>query len=147
MLLFFLNCSFFSYFFFFLISEKPSPPQTIEVTEITKESVSLSWIKPEDDGGSRISSYRVDALENGQDKWVKCGVTKTVHFVVYDLKEATQYFFRVRAENHAGFSDAKDMILPVTVKDQHGEFFPSPTFYSEGTKLLSIIQYSTTLCV
>nr|XP_046189939.1 titin-like [Oncorhynchus gorbuscha] len=101
-----------------MITEKPSPPQTIEVTEITKESVSLSWIKPEDDGGSRISSYRVDALENGQDKWVKCGVTKTAHFVVYDLKEATQYFFRVRAENHAGFSDPTEMALPVLVKGQ-----------------------------
>ncbi|XP_071256530.1 titin-like [Salvelinus alpinus] len=101
-----------------MITEKPSPPQTIEVTEITKESVSLSWIKPENDGGSRITSYRVDALENGQDKWVKCGVTKTVHFVVYDLKEATQYFFRVRAENHAGFSDPTEMALPVLVKGQ-----------------------------
>lgn len=111
--------------------------------------MSLSWTKPENDGGSRITSYRVDALEKGQDKWVKCGVTKTVHFVVYDLKEATQYFFRVRAENHAGFSDAKDMILPVTVKDQHGEFFPYILFSqtSDGTKLLSIIQDSTTLCV
>ncbi|XP_029624486.1 titin isoform X1 [Salmo trutta] len=101
-----------------MITEKPSPPQTIEVTEITKESVSLSWIKPENDGGSRITSYRVDALEKGQDKWVKCGVTKTVHFVVYDLKEATQYFFRVRAENHAGFSDPTEMALPVLVKGQ-----------------------------
>eukprot|EP00063_Salmo_salar_P057342 XP_014032177.1 PREDICTED: titin-like [Salmo salar] len=101
-----------------MITEKPSPPQTIEVTEITKESVSLSWTKPENDGGSRITSYRVDALEKGQDKWVKCGVTKTVHFVVYDLKEATQYFFRVRAENHAGFSDPTEMALPVLVKGQ-----------------------------
>lgn len=124
-----------------MISEKPSPPQTIEVTGITKESVSLSWTKPENDGGSRITSYRVDALEKGQDKWVKCGVTKTVHFVVYDLKEATQYFFRVRAENHAEFSDPTEMALPVLVKGQLGELLPSPSFtVTKGRELLSITQ-------
>lgn len=132
-----------------LISEKPSPPASLGVSDITKESVSLAWGKPEQDGGSRITSYQIDALEKGQDKWVKVGVTKFTHLVVYGLTQNAEYFFRVRAENHAGFSDAKDMILPVTVKDQHGEFFPYILFSqtSDGTKLLSIIQDSTTLCV
>ncbi|XP_012993478.3 titin [Esox lucius] len=101
-----------------MITEKPSPPTKFLVTETTNESVSLAWGKPECDGGSRITCYRVDALEKGQDKWVKVGVTKTVHFVVNDLKEATEYFFRVRAENHAGFSDPTEMSHPVLVKGQ-----------------------------
>ena len=48
-------------------------------------------------------------------------MTKTTHFVVYGLRESAEYFFRVRAENHAGFSDPKDMVMPVLVKDQLGK--------------------------
>uniref|UniRef100_A0A672I7X8 Titin n=1 Tax=Salarias fasciatus TaxID=181472 RepID=A0A672I7X8_SALFA len=91
------------------------------VTEVTKESVSLAWAKPEQDGGSRITGYLVEALEKGQEKWVKCGVSKSIHFTVFGLRENAEYFFRVRAENLAGFSEAKEMVTPVVVKDQHGK--------------------------
>ena len=92
------------------------------VTDVTKDSVSLLWGKPEQDGGSRITSYQVDALEKGETKWVTCGVPKTTHLVVSGLRENAEYFFRVRAENHAGFSESKDMTMPVMVKDQFGKF-------------------------
>lgn len=101
--------------------EKPSPPPKLGVTDVTKESVTLAWAKPEQDGGSRITGYLVEALEKGQDKWVKCGVTKFSHFTVSGLRENAEYFFRVRAENHAGFSDTKEMVNPVVVKDQLGK--------------------------
>lgn len=84
--------------------------------------MSLAWAKPEQDGGSRITGYLVEALEKGQDKWVKCGVTKFVHLTVSGLRENSEYYFRVRAENLAGFSDAKEMVTPVMVKDQLGRF-------------------------
>uniref|UniRef100_A0AAR2KZV0 Titin n=1 Tax=Pygocentrus nattereri TaxID=42514 RepID=A0AAR2KZV0_PYGNA len=97
--------------------------EQLGVTDVTKDSVALAWTKPEHDGGSRITNYQVDALEKGQQKWIKCGVTKTTHFVVYGLRENAEYFFRVRAENHAGFSDPKDMVMPVLVKDQLGKLY------------------------
>uniref|UniRef100_A0A8C4S5D3 Titin n=1 Tax=Erpetoichthys calabaricus TaxID=27687 RepID=A0A8C4S5D3_ERPCA len=102
--------------------DKPSPPEKLGVTEVTKESVSLSWLKPEHDGGSRVVGYMVEALEKGQQKWVKCAVVKTTHYVIHGLKENTEYFFRVSAENQAGMSDPKEMVLPVMVKDQLGKF-------------------------
>lgn len=104
-----------------LFLEKPSPPPKLGVTEVTKESVTLAWAKPEQDGGSRITGYLIEALEKGQEKWVKCGVTKFIHFTVSGLRENAEYFFRVRAENHAGFSDIKEMITPVMLKDQLGK--------------------------
>lgn len=102
-------------------AEKPSQPPKLCVTDVTKESVSLTWAKPEQDGGSRITGYLIEALEKGQEKWVKCGVTKSIHLTVCGLRENAEYFFRVRAENHAGFSDVKEMVTPVVVKDQHGK--------------------------
>lgn len=104
----------------FFSLEKPSPPEKLGVTSVTKDSVSLSWLKPEHDGGSRIISYLIEALEKGQQKWVKCAVVKTTHHVIHGLKENVDYFFRVCAENQAGLSDPKELLLPVTVKDQLG---------------------------
>uniref|UniRef100_A0A8C5G3L8 Titin n=1 Tax=Gouania willdenowi TaxID=441366 RepID=A0A8C5G3L8_GOUWI len=94
---------------------------SLGVTEVTKESLTLAWAKPEQDGGSRITGYLVEALEKGQEKWVKCGMSKSIHLTVSGLRENAEYFFRVRAKNLAGFSDAKEMVVPVMVKDQIGE--------------------------
>lgn len=91
------------------------------MTEVTKESVTLAWAKPEQDGGSRITGYLVEALEKGQEKWVKCGMTKFIHLTVSGLRENAEYFFRVRAENHAGLSDIKEMVNPVAIRDQLGK--------------------------
>uniref|UniRef100_A0A3B4Y4U8 Titin n=1 Tax=Seriola lalandi dorsalis TaxID=1841481 RepID=A0A3B4Y4U8_SERLL len=105
------------------VLDSPGPPTHVElgVTDVSKESVSLAWAKPEQDGGSRITGYLVEALEKGQEKWVKCGVTKSIHLTVSGLRENAEYFFRVRAENHAGYSDVKEMVNPVLVKDQLGK--------------------------
>uniref|UniRef100_A0A3B3HCW8 Titin n=1 Tax=Oryzias latipes TaxID=8090 RepID=A0A3B3HCW8_ORYLA len=100
------------------VLDSPGPPSRLGVTDVTKESVSIAWEKPEQDGGSRVTGYIVEALEKGQEKWVKCGATKFTHLTVSGLRENAEYFFRVRAENHAGLSDVKETIIPVIVKDQ-----------------------------
>lgn len=111
----------FKYDFNFAPTEKPSPPARLGVTAVTKNSVTIAWSKPEYDGGSRITSYLIDALEKGQQKWVKCATVKANTHLIKNLRENAEYFFRVRAENHAGLSEPKEMIIPVVVKDQLGE--------------------------
>lgn len=102
----------------FVPTEIPSPPARLGVAEVTKDSVTIVWSKPECDGGSRITSYLIDALEKGHQKWVKCATVKTNTHTIKGLRENAEYFFRVRAENHAGLSEPKEMIIPVIVKDQ-----------------------------
>lgn len=111
----------FKYDFNFAPTEKPSPPARLGVTAVTKNSITIAWSKPEYDGGSRITSYLIDALEKGQQKWVKCANVKANTYIIKGLRENAEYFFRVRAENHAGLSEPKEMIIPVVVKDQLGE--------------------------
>uniref|UniRef100_A0A3B4TB17 Titin n=1 Tax=Seriola dumerili TaxID=41447 RepID=A0A3B4TB17_SERDU len=113
------------------VLDRPGPSSgPLAVSGLT-ESVSLAWAKPEQDGGSRITGYLVEALEKGQEKWVKCGVTKSIHLTVSGLRENAEYFFRVRAENHAGFSDVKEMVNPVLVKDQLGKLHTGQIYQSQ----------------
>lgn len=103
-------------------TERPSPPEKLGVTNVTKDSISLAWSKPEHDGGSKILGYLVEALEKGQQKWVKCAVVKTTRHDIRGLKENFDYFFRVFAENQAGLSEPKELLLPVTVKEKLGKY-------------------------
>uniref|UniRef100_A0A3B5M7C5 Titin n=1 Tax=Xiphophorus couchianus TaxID=32473 RepID=A0A3B5M7C5_9TELE len=100
-------------------AEVPSPPLKLGVANVTKDSVTLAWTRPEYDGGSRVTGYLIDAVEKGQTKWVKCATVRTLTHIIKSLREGAEYFFRVRAENHAGLSEPKEMIVPVIVKEIH----------------------------
>uniref|UniRef100_A0A3Q1F7H9 Titin n=1 Tax=Acanthochromis polyacanthus TaxID=80966 RepID=A0A3Q1F7H9_9TELE len=95
------------------ITEVPSPPMKLGVVNVTKDSVTIAWTRPEYDGGSRVTGYLIDAVEKGQTKWVKCATVRTMNHTIKSLREGAEYFFRVRAENHAGLSEPKEMIVPV----------------------------------
>uniref|UniRef100_A0A3P8SYB0 Titin n=1 Tax=Amphiprion percula TaxID=161767 RepID=A0A3P8SYB0_AMPPE len=101
-------------------TEVPSPPMKLGVVNVTKDSVTIAWTRPEYDGGSRVTGYLIDAVEKGQTKWVKCATVRTMNHTIKSLREGAEYFFRVRAENHAGLSEPKEMIVPVIVKEIQG---------------------------
>uniref|UniRef100_A0A3B5BGT5 Titin n=1 Tax=Stegastes partitus TaxID=144197 RepID=A0A3B5BGT5_9TELE len=42
------------------VSEKPLPPGKVSLCEVTSTSVTLTWEKPDHDGGSRITGYIVE---------------------------------------------------------------------------------------
>ena len=66
--------------------------------------------------------YVIEALEKGQTTWMRCAVVKSTHHVVSGLRQNSEYFFRVFAENQAGLSDPRELLLPVLVKEQLGMF-------------------------
>lgn len=103
-----------------LLTEVPSIPMKLGVANVTKDSVTLAWTRAEYDGGSRVTGYLIDAVEKGQSKWVKCATVRTLTHTIKSLREGAEYFFRVRAENHAGLSEPKEMIVPVLVKEIYG---------------------------
>uniref|UniRef100_A0A8C7ZS37 Myomesin 3 n=1 Tax=Oryzias sinensis TaxID=183150 RepID=A0A8C7ZS37_9TELE len=82
----------------------PASPLAVQVSDVNRDYVFLTWQPPSADGASPIQGYIVERCEQGQDEWVRCNVhiQKTCHFPVFEMKEKTLYQFRVRAVNQAG---------------------------------------------
>jgi len=84
--------------------DPPGPPQNVKVDDWDRKWVKLSWQKPKDDGGSRITHYLIEKKEDFSSKWVKAMDTDTddCNTKVTDLTENSKYRFRVKAVNRAG---------------------------------------------
>lgn len=51
------------------ISDTPGKASKPKIEDFDEDSVTLSWDKPKEDGGDRISGYVVEVKEKGTDKW------------------------------------------------------------------------------
>uniref|UniRef100_A0A8C3MI62 Uncharacterized protein n=1 Tax=Geospiza parvula TaxID=87175 RepID=A0A8C3MI62_GEOPR len=98
-------------------SEPPLPPGKVTLTDVTQRSASLTWEKPEHDGGSRILGYLVEMLPKGTEKWSVVSETKTCNAEVSGLSPGQEYQFRVIAYNEKGKSDPRALGIPVIAKD------------------------------
>uniref|UniRef100_A0A3B4YIK0 Titin n=1 Tax=Seriola lalandi dorsalis TaxID=1841481 RepID=A0A3B4YIK0_SERLL len=103
------------------VFERPGPPSDLSVDEVSADfvSVSLSWNKPEYDGGAKITGYIVERKELPDSCWLKCNFTNLLDtsLEVTGLTEGEQYDFRVIAKNSAElFSAPSETTGPVTVQ-------------------------------
>ncbi|CAM4567004.1 unnamed protein product [Lepidochelys olivacea] len=84
--------------------EPPGLASQPQVTDVTKEAVTITWNPPAQDGGSPVQGYIVERRKKGSNLWVP--VTKELvqdtKFKVDGLLEDTEYEFRVTAVNRAG---------------------------------------------
>ena len=95
----------------------PGKPQVITTS---KDSVTLQWTRPEEDGGNDIFNYALERREKGGQKWIR--VNKRVqitelHYRCTGLSKGSEHQFRVSAENNAGLSYFSDESIFVKVLD------------------------------
>ena len=90
-----------------LFSDKPSPPLDLQVTNVSKSDVTLTWRAPASDGGSPLNAYVIEKRDVKRSNFLKVTqVTSEVTEVkVEKLTEGSAYYFRVCAENDIGASD------------------------------------------
>jgi alpha-tubulin suppressor-like RCC1 family protein len=79
----------------------PGSPTDLHATAGV-DGVSLFWAAPEDDGGSRIISYKVQQYVGGDRQWQELAVVEGTTSQIAGLLSGTEYRFRVAAVNAVG---------------------------------------------
>lgn len=105
-----------------LLSVPAGAPSQPNVDKITKNSVDLSWNRPTNDGGSKLTGYVVEKKKKGEE-WMECAhvPATSTSATVTGLVEGEEYQFRILAENAAGPGDPSKATNTITAADQPGE--------------------------
>ena len=95
--------------------------------EIRAEHVKLSWMPPEDDGGTPITSYLVRYMDIDSGEWVTACTSSTPNATATGLKPGHLYQFEVSAINKEGQSEPIFTGDPILAENpysklQHTEF-------------------------
>ncbi|XP_072180959.1 twitchin-like [Diadema setosum] len=99
--------------------DTPSSPGSPKVSNIQKDSVHLTWTAPASDGGSPITGYVIERRDTTSRRWIQANhepLTTTSHTVI-NLREDSEYEFRVLAENQMGASEPSAVSARVLVRD------------------------------
>ena len=103
----------------------PGAPASLRLTGVQRDAVTLSWERPDSDGGLPVTGYLVERLDatRGGAGWATVGHTDaaTVSFTATKLLEGARYHFRVTAENAAGTGRPVETTHAVDVKSPFGQ--------------------------
>lgn len=106
------------------LSDTPAPPSVPRITDTTKHSISMTWTRPMYDGGSDVSGYVVEILEEGSEQWYRATSKplKTNEYVAIGLAANKKYRFRVAALNSNGTGEFSDPSSEAEPLERIGEF-------------------------
>ncbi|NXX82317.1 IGFN1 protein, partial [Urocolius indicus] len=92
-----------------VVIDKPQPPTgPIKIVESSANDITIQWKPPKDDGGKPVQRYIVERQQVGKNDWVTLGETprSCTTFTTNKVEQDMIYYFRVRAVNAEGSSDA-----------------------------------------
>ncbi|XP_008330699.1 roundabout homolog 3 isoform X5 [Cynoglossus semilaevis] len=97
----------------------PGPPHKPIVTDVSKNSVSLTWQPNAHEGGAAVTSYIIEAFsQSAGSKWqTVADMIKMETHTITSLLPNTIYLFIVRAVNAYGLSDPSPISEPVRTQD------------------------------
>ena len=88
-------------------SGTPAPPSIPRITDTTKDSISLAWSRPVEDGGADVLGYLLEKQEEGAEEWTKVHekTLRGTEHVATGLTTGKKYCFRVAGVNVNGTGD------------------------------------------
>ena len=97
-------------------------PRNAKVSDVTRNSVKISWAEPMSDGGSPIIGYVIEARTAYNPRWMKVTRTpvKGTELVYTEPLEGDEYEFRVVAVNEAGYSKPSNTTPLTRIRDPFG---------------------------
>ncbi|XP_054649646.1 roundabout homolog 2 isoform X2 [Dunckerocampus dactyliophorus] len=97
----------------------PGPPQKPVVTDVTRNSVTLTWQSNPHEGGAAVTSYIIEAFSQSVGSTWQTVADQVRHerHTVVRLFPNTVYLFIVRAVNSYGLSDPSPISEPVRTQD------------------------------
>jgi serine/threonine protein kinase len=94
---------------------KPTGP--LDVTDISKNAVTIAWKAPKYDGGCKVTHYIVERKETSHTQWITAtSYCRDLIFTAQGLTEGGEYSFRVMAVNENGQSEPLEGENPVIAK-------------------------------
>ncbi|KAL3093793.1 hypothetical protein niasHT_021622 [Heterodera trifolii] len=103
-----------------LVQDRPAPPKRpLAVDNVARDSCTLSWQPPEDDGGSEVTNYVVECRDVGSQVWLPVNNVVGTNSTVPNLQEGHEYQFRVCAVNAFGCSDPLNTDSDVLAMDPY----------------------------
>eukprot|EP00076_Gallus_gallus_P029977 XP_015154348.1 immunoglobulin-like and fibronectin type III domain-containing protein 1 isoform X47 [Gallus gallus] len=100
------------------VIDKPQPPAgPMKIVESSANDVTIQWNPPKDDGGKPVQNYIIEKQQVGKSDWVAVGETprSCTTFTTSKVEQDMSYYFRVRAVNAEGTSDALESDEVVTI--------------------------------
>lgn len=99
------------------VADVPDPPRGVKASDISRDSVTLNWVAPANDGGSKVISYIIEKCPTTAERWQRVAQSRDTHYTVINLFGGTSYQFRVIAENKFGQSAPSETSGPVMTKE------------------------------
>uniref|UniRef100_A0A8C4DVD6 Roundabout, axon guidance receptor, homolog 3 (Drosophila) n=1 Tax=Dicentrarchus labrax TaxID=13489 RepID=A0A8C4DVD6_DICLA len=101
------------------LRDLPGPPHKPIVTDVSKNSVSLTWQPNAHEGGAAVTSYIIEAFsQSAGSTWqTVADMVKIETHTITGLLPNTIYLFIVRAVNAYGLSDPSPISEPVRTQD------------------------------
>ncbi|MGH0173251.1 UNVERIFIED_CONTAM: hypothetical protein FKN15_065021 [Acipenser sinensis] len=89
---------------------EPDPPAPPRLLNRTKNSITLQWKAP-NDNGSKITNFLLEYDEGKQSAFKECYYGHEKQYKVVRLSPSTKYAFRIAAENDIGMSAFSEAVI------------------------------------
>ncbi|XP_053175920.1 immunoglobulin superfamily member 22-like [Scomber japonicus] len=99
--------------------EPPGMASQPQVSNITKDTMTVSWTPPAQDGGASVLGYNLERRKKGSNMWLQVNkeLLTDSKCVVDGLVDGVEYEFRVTSVNRAGAGSPSTMSNAAQAKD------------------------------